>query len=142
MLGHDLLVAPVMSFDGEVSFYLPEGRWTHLLTGEVIAGPQWMRQTHGFDSLPVLVREGAVIPVGAVDDRPEYDWADSVELRWFAPSEGVTTTVELPDADGGVAAVIELSLRDGQAESRVIEGVCDRYTVKLSSTTDAAEKTA
>jgi alpha-D-xyloside xylohydrolase len=133
MLGHDLLVAPVMSFDGEVSFYLPGGRWTHLLTGEVIAGPRWVRQTHGFDSLPVLVREGAVIPVGAVDDRPEYDWAEGVELRWFAPSEGVTTTVELPDADGGVAAVIELSLRDGQAESRVIEGVCDRYTVKLSS---------
>ena len=45
----------------------------------------------------------------------------------------MTTTVELPDANGGVAAVIELSLRDGQAESRVIEGVCDRYTVKLSS---------
>jgi alpha-D-xyloside xylohydrolase len=142
MLGPRLLVAPVMSADGEVSFYLPAGRWTHLLTGEVIAGPGWVRQTHGFDSLPVLVRESAVIPVGAVDDRPGYDWADGVELRWFEPSDGQTTTVELPDADGGVAAVIELTLRDGEIESRVIEGVCDRYTVKLSSTTSAAEKTA
>ncbi|MEU4293458.1 alpha-xylosidase [Kribbella sp. NPDC026596] len=141
MLGPDLLVAPVMSWDGEVSFYLPEGRWTHLLTGDVIAGPRWVRQTYGFDSLPVFVREGAVIPIGAVDDRPEYDWANGVDLRWFAPSEGLTTTVELPDANGGVAAAIELTLHDGEVESRVVEGVCDGYTVTLSSTTDAVEKT-
>jgi alpha-D-xyloside xylohydrolase len=57
MLGPDILVAPVMSFDGEVSFYLPEGRWTDLLSGEQLAGPRWVAQTHGFDSLPVLVRE-------------------------------------------------------------------------------------
>ncbi|WP_432876549.1 alpha-xylosidase [Kribbella sp. CA-245084] len=142
MLGSDLLVAPVMNFDGEVSFYLPRGRWTSLLTGEVLSGPGWVQQTHAFDSVPLFVREGAVIPIGAVDDRPEYDWADGVELRWFAPSEGQTTVVELPDADGGVAAVIELTLRDGEVESHVVEGVCERYTVKLSSTTSAAEKTA
>jgi alpha-D-xyloside xylohydrolase len=132
MLGPDLLVAPVMSFDGEVSFYLPRGRWTSLLTGEVLSGPEWVQQTHAFDSLPLFVREGAVIPIGAVDDRPEYDWADGVELRWFTPTEGQTTVVELPDADGGVAAVIELTLRDGEVESRVVQGTCERYTVRTS----------
>src|SRR4051794_3688714 len=142
MLGPDLLVAPVMSFDGEVSFYLPEGRWTQLLTGEVLVGPRWVRETHGFDSLPVLVRQGAVIPVGEVDDRAEYDWAEGVELRWFEPVEGQTTTVTLPDADAGVRAVIELAYRAGQVESRVLDGVCERYTVKLSSTTSSAEKIA
>ncbi len=141
MLGRDLLVAPVMSFDGEVSFYLPSGTWTDLLSGEQLSGSRWIQQTHGFGTLPLLVREGAVIPVGAIDDRPEYDWSTDVELRWFAPREGQTTKVSLPDAKGGVAAVIELSLRNGRPESRVIEGVCDRYTVKLSTTTSAAEKT-
>jgi alpha-D-xyloside xylohydrolase len=135
MLGPDLLVAPVMSFTGEVSFYLPAGTWTDLLSGEQFTGPRWVDQTHGFDTLPVLVREGAVIPIGAVDDRPEYDWSSDVELRWFAPAEGHTALAKLPDA------VIELSLRDGRPESRVIEGACERYTVKLSSTTSAAEKT-
>jgi alpha-D-xyloside xylohydrolase len=125
MLGPDLLVAPVMSLTGEVSFYLPAGTWTDLLSGEQLAGQRWVHQTHGFDSLPVLVREGAVIPIGAVDDRPEYDWSDNVELRWFAPTEGRTTLAKLPDA------TIELSLRDGQVESRVTEGVSERYAVKL-----------
>jgi alpha-D-xyloside xylohydrolase len=136
LLGPDLLVAPVMSFDGEVSFYLPQGRWTSLLTGEVVTGPAWVQQTHGFDSVPLFVREGAVIPVGAVDDRPEYDWADGVELRWFEPAEGQVTTVAIGDV------VIELAYRAGEVESRVVEGACERYTVKLSKTLPAAENTA
>lgn len=125
MLGPDLLVAPVMSSTGEVSFYLPAGTWTDLLSGEQFAGPRWVRQTHGFDSLPVLVREGAVIPIGAVDDRPEYDWSDNVELRWFAPIEGKATLAKLPDA------VIELSLRDGIPQTRVIKGTPENYTVNV-----------
>jgi alpha-D-xyloside xylohydrolase len=135
MLGPDLLVAPVMSLTGEVSFYLPAGTWTDLLSGEQFTGQRWIHQTHGFDTLPVLVREGAVIPIGSVDDRPEYDWSNDVELCWFAPTEGQTTRVTLPDA------VIELNLHNGEPQSRVIEGTCERYTVKLSTTTSAAEKT-
>ncbi|NED89084.1 alpha-xylosidase, partial [Streptomyces sp. SID11233] len=33
MLGDDLLVAPVLAPDGSVEYYVPEGTWTHLLTG-------------------------------------------------------------------------------------------------------------
>ena len=40
-------------------------------------------------------------------------------------------SLSLPDADGGVAAVIELVYRTGQVESRVVEGVCERYTVRV-----------
>ena len=40
-----LLVAPVFSEDGEVSFYLPEGRWTHLLSGEVVEGGRGARRS-------------------------------------------------------------------------------------------------
>ncbi|GAA1122010.1 alpha-xylosidase [Kribbella jejuensis] len=125
MLGQDLLVAPVMSLDGEVSFYLPGGRWTSLLTGEVLTGPGWVQQTHGFDSVPLYVREGAVIPIGAVDDRPEYDWADGAELRWFQPSEGQVVTVPV-----GPDATVELAYRGGKVESRVLEGTCT-FTVEV-----------
>ncbi|MBX6768223.1 MAG: alpha-xylosidase, partial [Actinomadura rubrobrunea] len=73
MLGDDLLVAPVFSADGQVAYYVPDGVWTHYLTGEQVRGGRWVRERHGFDSLPLLVRPGAVIPEGAVDDRPDYD---------------------------------------------------------------------
>ncbi|GAA0980042.1 alpha-xylosidase [Nocardiopsis tropica] len=114
MLGGDLLVAPVLSPDGSVEYYVPEGVWTHLLTGETVRGPGWRREIHGFDSLPLLVRPGAVLPVGAVGDRPDYDYTDGLTLRVYgagapaAPAAG-PTVVTVPAADGSDAAVFRVS---------------------------------
>ncbi|RDG40016.1 alpha-xylosidase [Streptomyces corynorhini] len=106
MLGDDLLVAPVFTEDGTVDYYVPEGTWTQVLTGERIQGPGWRRETHGFDTLPLLARPDAVIPFGAVDGSPEYDWADGVTLRVYAPGDGdseVVVPVPAPDGSGDAA---------------------------------------
>ncbi|NBM17130.1 alpha-xylosidase [Streptomyces sp. GC420] len=113
MLGPDLLVAPVFSDDGEVSYYVPDGTWTHFTTGEQVTGPRWVRETHGFLSAPVLVRPGAVIPVGAVDDRPDYDWADGVTLHAYGLRDGAEVTVRVPSATG--TASVFTVVRDGDA---------------------------
>ncbi|MET7516551.1 alpha-xylosidase [Streptomyces sp. NPDC005480] len=102
MLGPDLLVAPVFSTDGDVEFYLPEGTWTRLLTGERVEGGRWLQETHGFDSLPLFVRPGAVVPLGADDRRPDGDWTDGVTLLVAPGARDVTVTV--PDHDGSPAA--------------------------------------
>lgn len=99
MLGGDLLVAPVFTESGEVSFYLPAGTWTHLLTGERVTGGGWRTETHGFDSLPLYVRGGAVIPWGAREDRPDYDYLDGLTLRVFPGGEG-TAEVRVTTPDG------------------------------------------
>ncbi|HET6302799.1 alpha-xylosidase [Microbacterium sp.] len=99
MLGPDLLVAPVFSASGEVSFYLPAGTWTHLLTGEKVTGGGWRTETHGFDSLPLYVRPGAVLPWGARDDRPDYDYLDGLALRVFPGGSG-TASVRVTTPDG------------------------------------------
>jgi alpha-D-xyloside xylohydrolase len=61
MFGPDLLVAPVFSASGEVEFYLPAGQWTNYFTGEVVTGGRWVRELHGFDSLPLYVRENPTL---------------------------------------------------------------------------------
>ncbi|MFE9452687.1 alpha-xylosidase [Streptomyces sp. NPDC006739] len=97
MLGPDLLVAPVFDDEGEVSYYVPEGTWTHHLDGRTVTGPRWVRERHGFSSVPLLVRPGAVIPVGAVEDRPDYPHADGVTLRAYRPARGAQVTVPVGD---------------------------------------------
>jgi len=111
MLGDDLLVAPVFDPDGHVEFYLPEGQWTQLLTGAVVSGGRWLREQHGFDSIPLYARPGAVIPWGARDDRPDYDYLDGLELRVFGSPSGRTVVVTTPEGrsaefrvDGGTVS--------------------------------------
>lgn len=96
MLGPDLLVAPVFSPIGVVQFYLPAGEWTNYLTGETVTGGSWRTETHGFDSLPLYVREGAVLATGARDDRPDYDYLDGLTLVRYPGGSGRTVTVVTP----------------------------------------------
>ncbi len=58
------------------------------------------RERHGFDSLPLLVRPGTVLPVGARTDRPDYEWADGVTLRLFELPDGHDSTTTVPSETG------------------------------------------
>ncbi|MFF1714686.1 alpha-xylosidase [Streptomyces sp. NPDC058268] len=107
MLGPDLLVAPVFSADGFVEYYLPQGTWTHLLTGEHVQGPAWRRERHGFDSLPLYVRPGAVLPLGSDTQRPDGDWLDGLTLLVTPDAHQVTVTV--PDHAGRPAAAYQVT---------------------------------
>jgi alpha-D-xyloside xylohydrolase len=55
MLGAALLVAPIFNPHGEARYYLPEGEWRNLLTGEVATGGVWRKETHDYFSLPLWV---------------------------------------------------------------------------------------
>ncbi|MFE1961159.1 alpha-xylosidase [Streptomyces sp. NPDC059479] len=105
MLGGDLLVAPVFTEDGSVEYYLPEGTWTHILTGEQVQGPAWQHETYGFDSLPLFARPGSVIPFGNGTANAVYDWADDVTLRIHALPDGARVTTQIPAPDGSTAAI-------------------------------------
>ncbi|RKT19932.1 alpha-D-xyloside xylohydrolase [Streptomyces sp. 1114.5] len=100
LLGDDLLVAPVFTEDGTVEYYVPEGVWTNVLTGDQVTGPRWVREQHGFHTLPLLARPDSVIPLGADDQRPVSAWAEGVELRVHAFADGAERTVLIPRSDG------------------------------------------
>jgi alpha-D-xyloside xylohydrolase len=112
MLGDSLLVAPVFRRDGVVNYYVPEGRWTHLLSGDVIEGPRWVQETHDYLSLPLLVRPHSVIPVGSHTDRPDYDYTDGVTLQVYQLEEDKPATAEIPSLDGKIETRFDIR-RDG-----------------------------
>ncbi|HEY0739755.1 MAG TPA: alpha-xylosidase [Herpetosiphonaceae bacterium] len=102
MLGDHLLVAPVFALDGEVTYYLPAGRWTNFLSGEVVAGPGWQRETHDMLSLPLMVRPNTVIAVGGNSERPDYDYGDGVTLRVYEFADRAQTTATIPTVAGEI----------------------------------------
>ena len=56
-------------------YYLPEGRWTDFFTGEIQAGGRYYEGEFDYFSLPLYVRENTLLALGAVNDRPDYDYA-------------------------------------------------------------------
>lgn len=100
MLGEALLVAPVFSEDGNVCYYLPEGRWTNFITGEKVDGGCWRKEHHSYMSIPLMARPNSIIAVGTEKSRPDYDYADGVMLHVFELEEGRTASTVVYDAAG------------------------------------------
>ena len=90
MFGPAFLVAPVTSYQARNrSVYLPVGAtWYDFWTGAPLKGGQTLDAPAPFDSLPVYVRAGAIIPTGPaiqyVGERP----GDPITLRVYAGADG------------------------------------------------------
>lgn len=80
MLGEALLVAPVLREDHIAQYYLPAGTWTHLLSGDVRWGGCWYTDEYDYFSLPLYVKENTLLAIGGREDRPDYDYAENVQL--------------------------------------------------------------
>ena len=130
MLGDSLLVAPVFSPDGTVDYYLPEGRWTNFFTGQVVEGGHWVHETHSYLSLPLMARPNAVIPVGVNEQRPDYNYADSVSFHVFQLQDGATLSSRVPTMNSDVAMTVEVS-RVGQQVRVCAEGASKPWSVLL-----------
>ncbi len=130
MLGGSLLVAPVLTPEGDVTYYLPAGRWTNLLTGKVVEGPGWVHDMHEFTGLPLMVRPSSIIAMGSHDDRPDYDYADGVTLQVYALAEGGHATAVIPSTTGSVAATFEV-LRAGNTITVERQGASKHWQLLL-----------
>ncbi len=87
MLGPDLMVAPVLTPDGTVDYYLPEGDWTNLLTG-ARASRGWHREVHDVHTLPLMVRDGAVLAFQDGRRDTEGSLFEGLRLRVFPGQSG------------------------------------------------------
>ncbi len=130
MLGDALLVAPVLTLEGTVDYYLPGGLWTDFLTGRVVEGGRWVREQHGFMSVPLLVRPNCVVAVGANDQRPDYDYTDSVTFHVFAPADGAVIQDSVRSLKGETALTVEIR-RNGQTVQMNAHGATQSWHVLL-----------
>ncbi len=112
MLGDSILVAPIFREDGVGTYYLPNGTWTHLLSGEVKEGGKWYSESYDYFSLPVFVRENTVIGIGDNDTLPDYEYADNIQLHLYEIKKDASITTEIPTIAGEVAMTITVTRKD------------------------------
>ncbi len=99
LFGDSFLVAPIYSPSKRRRVYLPAGEWLDWWTQERIPGGRWIEVTADLETLPLYVREGAVIPMGPVmpyvDAEPTREltlrvvpFAADGETRFSVPLDG------------------------------------------------------
>jgi len=116
MLGDSILVAPIFSDDSVVSYYLPKGKWTHLLTGDVVEGGTWRKEQYDYMSLPLFVKENSLLPIGANDDIPDYDYAEDVTFHVYELADGKQASATVNDLAGHVVGTVTVSRLGGTLE--------------------------
>lgn len=126
MFGDSLLVAPIFNDQSIGRFYLPDGRWTDYLTGQIYEGGRWYTKTCGYCDIPIFARENTIIAKGSRDDRPDYDYADQVEFRVYELTDAASAT--LHDQNSELAS-ISAKAEDHQL---IFEVKTDKpYTIRL-----------
>lgn len=83
--GSELIVAPVTTPADKrtnlagTKVWLPKGRWTDIYNGNIYEGEKWVTMYRGLESMPVLAKEGAILPLSK-NDRTN-DWSNPKELK-------------------------------------------------------------
>ena len=130
MLGDSLLVAPIFKESGEVEYYLPKGKWVQLLTGEIIEGGEWKKETHDYFSLPLLVRPNSILAVGACRDKPDYDFAEGVTFYLSEFEDGASAEIFVTDVKGNKVRKVSAT-REGNVITVTVDGGSDNWDCKL-----------
>ncbi len=98
MFGSELMVCPITTRQdkkinyGKVKAFIPEGRWTDIFTNQSYEGSGEITLLREIDTIPVLAREGAIIPLSA-DDGNRTDNPTSFEI-WVFSGNGSFDMVE------------------------------------------------
>ncbi len=148
LLGRDLLVAPIYEESGREDLtatravYLPAGAWYDFWTDQVHHGPAEITYEAPFDTLPLFVRAGAVLPCGPDVDFIAGPPEPELTLEVYAGADG---SFDLLEDDGvtlkyrdGETATTRLELYDGRAQgetslSLAVHAPRGRYEGMVSS---------
>jgi alpha-D-xyloside xylohydrolase len=103
MLGDSLLVAPIFNEKGIAKYYVPAGKWTNFLTGEIVEGGRWYNEFHNYMSIPLLAAPNSLIVTGSSDSKVEYDFAENATVSLFQLEDNHSAATKVYDLKGTVA---------------------------------------
>jgi alpha-glucosidase len=93
-LGEQLIVAPILrpayaNGLAHADVWVPPGDWIERATGELLRGPAWVRLVGDLQTIPQLVRAGAILPLAPERSRSHQQPADQLILSIFPGQSGM-----------------------------------------------------
>lgn len=131
MLGPSIMVAPVLSENGEVVFYLPAGRWTSLMSGEITVGPCFKNVKVPKGSIPVFVRPNSIIATTHSDGTTNDDDLNHITFTAFELVDNLVSAIEIYSYDATKSGVINI-LKKGKVITVRTDGFGSDKKIVLS----------
>ncbi len=97
LFGTDFLAAPILTRSHTREVYLPEGTWYDYWTKQPIAGGKWINVHAPLDTLPLWVRQGALIPMGPVMNYVGEKPCDPLRIECYGAVDGARVTIHDED---------------------------------------------
>jgi len=129
MLGDSILVSPIFNENGKSLYYLPTGKWTHLLTGKVFEGGTWNEEYYDYMSLPLFVRPNSILPIGNNKETPEYDYSEDTTFNIYELEDGRKVSTTIYNLEGDSLGYLKVS-RSSQTLS-IDTNLKSNYSLKL-----------
>jgi len=112
MLGGRVLVAPIFNEKGKADYYLPKGKWTHMLSDDVYEGGRYYTDLYDYFSLPLFVRENSIIPFGSNEEQPDYAYEEDIELHIYSLEDGQIASCKIPNVEGEIVGEVRAMIKD------------------------------
>ena len=140
MFGTELMVAPITSKRiaglnvAEVKVWLPEGTWYDIYTGTIYDGNRILNMYRSLDSIPVLAKAGAILPLtDEISGAEAVKNPSSLRIKVYAGAEG---SFELYEDDNETCAYetgdcvkTEFSYTEGETAEFVIKAAKGNLTL-------------
>ena len=131
MFGDNILVAPIFNDRGYAEYYIPEGKWTDIISGKVYEGGKYYGETYDYFGLPCLAKPNSIIAFGDFKRGFEYDYLENAEFVIYQPDEGVEMTAPIFDTEAN--KVFELkAVRRGNTVEVTFPKAEKPFSVKLA----------
>ncbi|MBP5260897.1 MAG: glycoside hydrolase family 31 protein [Clostridiales bacterium] len=105
MLGSSVMVCPVYSGAGNVSFYVPAGNWTNFLTREVITGPRIVSRKADLTEIPLYIRPNSILTSHT---------GDTITFSCFDLVEGKVAASEVFGSNKSFSGVVNVLKQGGK----------------------------
>lgn len=131
MFGDNILVAPIFNDRGYAEYYIPEGKWTDIISGKVYEGGKYYGETFDYFGLPCLAKPNSIIAFGDFKRGFEYDYLENAEFVIYQPDEGVEITAPIFDTEAN--KVFELkAVRHGNTVEVTFPKAEKPFSVKIA----------
>ncbi len=133
MLGDNLLCAPVMNSEGTADVYLPEGKWTDIITGETYEGGRYIRRTCNFLEMPILAKANSIVTYGQFVQNVVYDYVQDANAVIYNLEDGKCAEASIYDSEANLAVTIKAE-RCGDTIKVTASETDKTFTVSVAGT--------